>query len=96
MGSKITKRKIYSRVTPETYRRLEKIKDSYGFKSVYEIVQNLIHCFLRVADRENDQQIDPLPYEVERMFDELSEGEKHVEFERKYKRRASAKSVNNE
>lgn len=96
MANKTGTRKVYSRVTPETYRRLEYIRSKYGFKSVYEIIQSLVHCFLRATDKDNDQQVEPLPYEVERMFDELSEGEKHVEFERTYKRKASAKSVNNE
>lgn len=96
MANKTGTRKVYSRVTPETYRRLEYIRSKYGFKSVYEIIQSLVHCFLRATDKDNDQQVEPLPYEVERMFDELSEGEKHVEFERIYKRKASEKSVNNE
>lgn len=43
---KILTKKVYSRITPENYKRLETIASKYGFKSVYEIVQSLIHCFL--------------------------------------------------
>lgn len=91
----ILTRKVYSRVTPETYRRLDEIKAKYGFSSVYEIIQGLIHCFLRVADPEIDQQSEPVPYDIEQMFADMSEAERHVEFE-KPKRRKPNKSVSNE
>lgn len=92
---KILTKKVYSRVTPETYRRLDAVKSKYGFNSVYEIVQSLIHCFLRVADPDSDAQMEPVPYDIEVMFDEMSEAEKHVEFD-KPKRRIPHKSVNDE
>ncbi|MEY8720673.1 hypothetical protein AALN73_05870 [Bacteroides stercorirosoris] len=92
---KILTKKVYSRVTPETYQRLDAIKSKYGFSSVYEIIQSLIHCFLRVADPASDAQIEPVPYDIEVMFDEMSQAEKHVEFD-KPKRRISNKSVNDE
>ena len=92
---RILTKKVYSRVTPETYKRLDEIKSRYGFSSIYEIVQSLIHCFLRVVDPDADQQTDPVPYDIEQMFTDLSEAEKHVEFE-KPKRKASHKTVNNE
>lgn len=96
MGNKkkILTRKVYSRVTPDTYNRLNDVKTKYGFSSVYEIMQNLIHCFLRVADPEHDQQIEPVPYEIEQMFSELFEAEKHVEFEKP--KRSISKTLNNE
>lgn len=92
---KILTKKVYSRITPETYRRLNAIKDKYGFSSIYEIIQSLIHCFLRVADPDSDTQTEPVPYDIEVMFDEMSQAEKHVEFD-KPKRRISHKSVNDE
>ena len=92
---KILTKKVYSRITPENYKRLETIASKYGFNSVYEIVQSLIHCFLRASDPENDPQTEVLPYDIECMFNELSEAEKHVEFN-KPKRRCSCKSVSNE
>lgn len=92
---KILTKRVYSRVTPETYRKLDAIKSKYGFSSVYEIIQSLIHCFLRVADPAGDAQTEPVPYDIEVMFDEMSQAEKHVEFN-KPKRRISHKSVNDE
>ncbi|KAA5415985.1 hypothetical protein [Bacteroides cellulosilyticus] len=92
---KILTKKVYSRVTPETYQKLDAIKSKYGFSSVYEIIQSLIHCFLRVADPTSDTQTEPVPYDIEVMFDEMSQAEKHVEFD-KPKRRISHKSVNDE
>lgn len=96
MGTKkkILTKKVYSRVTPETFNRLNEIKDKYGFSSVYEIMQNLIHCFLRVADPQHDSQIEPVPYEIEQMFSNLSEAEKHVEFDKP--KRGTSKTLNNE
>lgn len=96
MGNKkrILTKKVYSRITPESYKRLESISKKYGFKSVYEILQSLIHCFLRVADPD-DPQVEPVPYDIEQMFDELSNSEKHVEFI-KPKRSKSKKSINDE
>ena len=32
---KILTKKVYSRITPENYKRLETIASKYGFKSVY-------------------------------------------------------------
>lgn len=97
MGNKkkILTMKVYSRVTPDTFNRLNEVKAKYGFSSVYEIMQSLIHCFLRVADPDNDPQTEPVPYDIEQMFSELSEAEKHVEFE-KPKRQVSHKSPDNE
>lgn len=92
---KLLTRKVYSRVTPETYRRLDEIRIKYGFRSVYEIIQSLVHCFLRAAFREDDLQQEPLPYDIEEMFAGMAEGERHVEFE-KPKRRKPHKTVNNE
>ena len=62
---KILTKKVYSRITPENYKRLETIASKYGFKSVYEIVQSLIHCFLRASDPENDPQTEVLPYDID-------------------------------
>lgn len=96
MGNKkkILTKKVYSRVTPDTYKRLNEVREKYGFSSVYEIMQSLIHCFLRVADPERDQQIEPVPYEIEQMFADLSDAEKHVEFEKP--KRGVSKTLNNE
>lgn len=72
--------KIFSRVSKQDYQRLAAIRKKYGFKSNYEIVQYLMHCFLRVADPDNDTQIEPVPYEIEQMFDNMAQAEKHLEY----------------
>lgn len=85
---KILAKRVDTRVSLETYRRLNEVKNKYKFKSVYDILQSLIHCFLRYADPDNDpQKEDPLPKDIEDMFDDMSEGERHVEFSNKPKRR---------
>lgn len=72
--------KIFSRVSRADYERLTMIRQKYGFKSNYEIIQYLMHCFLRVADPDNDDQIEPVPVEIEQMFFELSEADKKFMF----------------
>jgi hypothetical protein len=66
--TKVPYKQIITRVTVYDYKRLEFICRKYKFRSLYEVVQYLIHCFLRVADKEHDQEIEPLPVEIERMF----------------------------
>lgn len=84
--------KIFSRVSRFDYQRLEKIRKKYGFKSNYQILQYLLHCFLRTADPDNDQQIEPVPEEIKEMFGDLAELEKHFEY-KKPKRRCSRKTL---
>lgn len=78
--SKVEYIKIFSRVSKTDYERLTQIRQKYGFKSNYEIIQYLMHCFLRVADPDNDDQIEPVPIEIEQMFFELSEADKKFMF----------------
>ena len=44
-------KKIPVRVDLEQWQRLDKIRADYHFKSTYEIMQYILGCFLRVADR---------------------------------------------
>lgn len=89
--SKVEYIKIFSRVSRADYARLETIRKKYGFKSNYQIMQYILHCFLRVADPENDQQIEPVPAEIEDMFNTLAETERRLEY-KKPKRRCSHKT----
>lgn len=89
--SRIEYIKIFSRVSKADYARLTEIRKKYHFKSNYEIVQYLMHCFLRVADPDNDKQTEPVPEEIEQMFSGLSEAEKRFMFI-KPKRRCPRKS----
>ena len=82
MKSKKKYRKIFARVPEDTYLRLDEIRKKYNFKSNYQIVQYLMHSFLRVADPVNDQQIESVPEEIEDMFSDLSQAEKHFNYEK--------------
>lgn len=72
------KKKLHTYVSIEDIQRLETIKHKYGFKSTYQILQHLTHCFLRVADPENDPIIEPIQDEIQDMFSGFSEAEKHI------------------
>lgn len=89
--NKIERVKIFSLISRADYSRLSEIRKKYGFKSNYQIMQYLVYCFLRVADPENDYHTEPIPTEIEDMFNDLSEGEKRFAFT-KPKRRCSYKS----
>ena len=89
--SRIEYIKIFSRISKGDYERLSTIRKKYKFKSNYEIIQYLVHCFLRVADPENDEQIEPVPKEIEDMFSDLSEADRKFMFV-KPKRRCPHKS----
>lgn len=91
--SKVEFIKIFSRVSKNDFERLSAIRKKYGFKSNYQIIQYLVYCFLRVADPDNDACLEPVPPEIEEMFDELSRADKHFSFI-KPKRRCSHKSPN--
>lgn len=66
---------IKARLVDSEYARLEVIKVKYHFKSTYQIMSYLAHCFLRVADKEHDEIDEPLPEEIEEMFDDYSNAE---------------------
>lgn len=72
--------KIFSRVSKADYNRLSDIKKKYGFKSNYQILNYLMYCFLRVADPDHDDKIEPVPIEIEEMFEGLSEADKKFMF----------------
>ena len=72
--------KIFSRMDNEAYKRLSVIRNKYGFKSEYEILQYLVACFLRVADPDNDENEESIPEEIENMFSDLSDAEKQFDF----------------
>jgi len=72
--------KIFSRMDDEAYKKLSAIKNKYGFKSEYEILQYVVGCFLRVADPENDTNPESIPEEIENMFNDLSDAERQFDF----------------
>lgn len=70
--------RVQTYVSPTEMKRLESICEAYGFKSTYQVLQYLVHCFLRVADPQNDPIDQPLPLEIEEMFTKNSEWEKRT------------------
>ncbi len=74
--------KLTARVTLADYVRLEKIRRKYGFKSIYQILNYLTYAFLRVVDRENDVVSEPVPEEIESMFEDLGSPAMPVRYRR--------------
>ena len=75
--AKYKKQKIDTYVSVEDIARLKMICVKYDFKSIYQLLQYLVHCFLRVADPKNDPIDEPLPIEIDEMFTSNAEWEKH-------------------
>lgn len=65
---KYKKQKIDTYVSVEDIKRLKAICEKYEFRSIYQLLQYLVHCFLRVADPENDPIVEPIPDEIREMF----------------------------
>ena len=74
--NKYTKQKIDTYISVQDANRLKSICEKYYFKSTYQLLQYLVHCFLRVADPQNDPIEEPLPIEIEEMFTSNAEWEK--------------------
>lgn len=72
MKQKVTHR-IYSNISDRDFMRLSRICAMFGFKSIYQLIQVLLRCFLRYADAANHQE--PEEYsmgkEIEEMFDDM-------------------------
>ena len=79
-------RHIKSRVTDVDFNRLNAIKKKYGFRSIYEIFNYLVHCFLRVADPDNDTIIEVVPKEIEDMFEGFTDAESRYKGEKPKRR----------
>lgn len=80
-------KKIPVRIDLDQWRRLDKIRIDYHFRSTYEIMQYILSCFLRVADpMPCDDEEEILPDEIKEMFSDLSEAERHFEYVKPKKR----------
>ena len=73
---KYKKQKIDTYLSVEDVARLRLVCEKYGFNSIYQLLQYLVHCFLRVADPKNDPINEPMPVEIEEMFTDNAEWEK--------------------
>lgn len=74
---KYIKQKIDTYISIKDANRLKLICEKYGYKSTYQLLQYLVHCFLRVADPVNDLNDDPLPPEIDEMFYDYADWEKY-------------------
>ena len=72
------KQKINTYVSLEEINRLREVQNKLGFKSIYEILQYLVHCFLRVVDPDNDTNDTPIETEIIDMFTDNAEWEKRT------------------
>jgi hypothetical protein len=84
MKKKYKNQKIDTYVSVEDVTRLRSICKEYGYKSIYHLLKHLVYCFLRVADPENDPIDEPLPIEIEEMFTDNAEWEKHERSKRSH------------
>ena len=66
MRKKINLKKIDTRITLDQYRRLNSIAKAYRFRSYYDLLQYLVHCFLKATDPTYSEE--PLPAEIKKMF----------------------------
>lgn len=72
MTKQAKSRRICSKVTESDHKALMAIVRLYGFKSVYQLVQALILCFLRHVDSIRDEEYeDGMAVEIDEMFEDL-------------------------
>lgn len=68
--------KVNTKITQNDYALLLKACDDYGFSSIYQIMQVLLHCFLRHANPKRDAEFDDgMSVEIDMMFEELGHPE---------------------
>ena len=71
-------RTVRGKVTHREYERLKEIRDAYGFKSIYEIMQCLTRAFINHVDHEVEYPpVDPTN-EIDEMFNEFTDAESPV------------------
>lgn len=68
-------RRISTRVSRMDYETLERIRDVYGFRSVYQMLHALVSLFLAWRLGEEDERGITVPAEIEEMFEEFRDWE---------------------
>lgn len=68
VSNKYKRQKIDTYVSLKDVNRLRSICTKYGFDSIYQLLQYLVDCFLRVADPANDENTEPVPHAIEEIF----------------------------
>ena len=65
-------RRINTKVTESDYRILLHVVREYGFRSVYQLLQTLLVCFIRHVDSVRDAQFEEgIGVEIDEMFEDL-------------------------
>ena len=70
--------------------RLSRICATFGFKSIYQLIQVLLRCFLRYADAANHQveyEEYSMSREIEEMFDDMMQPQERQKYYSTYKGR---------
>lgn len=89
MKDKVTHR-IYSNISAKDYAKLNRICAMFGFKSIYQLLQVLLRCFLRYADQgaaSKEPQEYSMGKEIEDMFDDMMEPVERQKYYTTYKGR---------
>ena len=67
-------RRINTKVTESDYRILLHVVREYGFRSVYQLLQTLLVCFIRHIDSVRDAQYETgIGVEIDEMFEDMME-----------------------
>lgn len=65
-------RRINTKVTERDYRLLALVVKEYGFRSIYQLVQTLVLCFIRHIDSERDAEYERgVGVEIDEMFEDM-------------------------
>lgn len=91
--------KFFFRVSWSAWKLLEEARKEAGFKSLYELGQSIIACYVRYLRKKKgllppEEENEFLDDEVEEMFADFSQAEKHFEWT-KPKRKRPQYEVNN-
>lgn len=68
-------KRISTRVSPEDWRKLERISDDYGFRSLYQMLHALVTLFLAWRQHEEDRSETTVSEEIEEMFETFMDWE---------------------
>lgn len=64
--------RINTKVTEADYRLLSRVVKEYKFRSIYQLVQTLVMCFIRHIDSVRDAEYEEgIGVEIDEMFDDM-------------------------
>ena len=65
--------RVYSNITDADFRTLERVCKEYGFKSIYQLLQTLLRCFLRHLGQAPEPEEYSMSNEISEMFEDMIE-----------------------